>query len=404
MKLTPFPFTVWATMQLGRLASKGTVPRLCSIWAISWPSISRTAPPRPPPRVPRPPNPAPHPEKNPPPPLPEKTPLPPPPHTTPCTHAPCSTRTDPAPPPPAASGLSAKSVHRAPPANPPSNTPTPDASSSPDGSFAPSARGASLQAARSPGTPSSFLPSPPSLLEHHVSDVGVPLQSLNFQAVDVQPLQERRGLSGPNRVVQFIERQHRSLWHSRKKMFESCLRRLVQIHVEKKRAHQQVRILFDKIRYGVRRVAPGELDLRNMSQEAVLVVHPDKFLQLVVARFLKISRRRVPGCAPILLRYGRKPVERIESINSPRQVLRLQDGAQFCPAHQAEPSEHAAFHDRSFDSQHHLEDLVHCQESLQVLPPHVLRKILQLRFNVAGTVHKNVFERFPHFTFRRGFE
>src|SRR3989442_216771 len=80
----------------------------------------------------------------------------------------------------------------------------------------------------------------------------------------------------PQRVVELVEGDDRALRHPRHEMLERHLRRLVQVEVHEEQAHHEVGVVGDEGRNRLRGVALDELDLRDVAEEAVLVVQLDE--------------------------------------------------------------------------------------------------------------------------------
>src|SRR5665647_1112105 len=79
-------------------------------------------------------------------------------------------------------------------------------------------------------------------------------------------------------------------------------------------------------------------------------------------------------------------VESVEAVNPTRKIFGLEHGAQLCPCHHAETAKHTTFDDRSLHWHHELEQLVHGEKSLEMIPSYVLGKILELGLDWIGAL------------------
>src|SRR6266403_320045 len=152
-----------------------------------------------------------------------------------------------------------------------------------------------------------------------------------------------------------------------------------------------MRVPLHELRNGFRRIPRDQLNLWHMTKKAILIVDADQFQKFVVTCGLKIPWRGDSCATPVFMADRRKPAKTVKSIDPPRQVFRLKDRAQLCPCHHTKSPKDAALDNGTLDGQDQLEDLVHGQEALQVLSPHVLREILQFRLNTVWAIHKDVF-------------
>src|SRR5260370_8496490 len=114
------------------------------------------------------------------------------------------------------------------------------------------------------------------------SDVRVELQQLQMQLAQSDGIDERVRLAWPQRIVQLIERNDRALRHPWHEILQRHLGRLVQVEIQKEEAHDQVGMIRDESGNRLGGIAFDELDLGDVTEESVPVVHLDQSLQLGV--------------------------------------------------------------------------------------------------------------------------
>jgi hypothetical protein len=118
--------------------------------------------------------------------------------------------------------------------------------------------------------------------------------------------------------------------------------------------------------------------LRNVPKEPVLVVQlqqGDEFVMRVCAQISDMGARI--GVA-IDLRERWEAIKCVKAIYAPREILRLENGAQLDPRHETESAEHAALNDAPLNWENALIQLVHGEESLEMLASDIARERLDL--------------------------
>lgn len=165
-----------------------------------------------------------------------------------------------------------------------------------------------------------------------------------------------------------------------------------------------MRVLFDKNGCRLGDISFDQMNFRYMAKKSVLIINFYQALQLLVGIGFQIPRVGLGVLVFVRLSQGWESGKGIKSINPSGQIFGLKHRAKFRPRHQTESTEHPALHDRSLDRQNFLKKLVHCQESLEVLPARVFGKAVEFGLGRVLAAFKDSRDRRADSLFGGGFK
>src|SRR5580658_2408096 len=98
------------------------------------------------------------------------------------------------------------------------------------------------------------------------SDVWIPIEAAQTQVAYSDRIKRCNCLTRPNWVIQLVEDNERSFWHSGKKRFKRDLRGFIEIRVQIQQADNQVLMRCGKFGHCASDVSTNQFDLRDMAQ------------------------------------------------------------------------------------------------------------------------------------------
>lgn len=110
-------------------------------------------------------------------------------------------------------------------------------------------------------------------LFHEVRDIGIAWKTAERAQCDAGCFDKCHRFPGEIGRVQLIKSHHTASHYSREQVFESCLRRLVEVKIQIEQTDQKMGILLQILGYGFAAIALNEFDLGDVAEGAISIVN-----------------------------------------------------------------------------------------------------------------------------------